>query len=166
MPLKTDISGMVYRYPDYFAVGREQVRTYASAVKSEDPASYHEDAAAELGYDNIVAPLTFVSIIAKIVQADFFRNVDTGYEMLQIVQVDQKFIYHRPVFAGDKLWATMEVTSVEQRFGADIVVTENRLTTDDDELVLTAYTTMMGHEGDKSIQLKWDLESGQVVRTG
>ena len=165
MALKTDIRGMVYRYPDYFVVGREQLRTFASAVKSEDDASYYEDAAAELGYDNIVAPLTYVSIVAKIVQADFMRNVDTGYETLQIVQVDQKFIYHKPVLAGDKLWATMEVASVDERFGADIVVTKNHLTNDDGELVLEAYTTVMGHEGDKSIQLKWDLESGQVVRT-
>ncbi len=165
MAIKTDIRGMVYRYPDYFVVGREQVRTYASAIKCEDRASYDEVAAAELGYDNIVAPLTYVSILAKIVQADFFRNVDTGYETLQIVQVDQKFIFHRPLLAGDKLWATMEVVSVEERFGADIVVTRNLCTTDEGELVLEAYTTLMGHEGDKSIQLKWDLESGQVVRT-
>ncbi len=165
MALKTDIRGMVYRYPDYFVVGREQLRTFASAVKCEDRASYHEDAAAELGHDNIVAPLTYVSILAKIVQADFMRNVDTGYETLQIVQVDQKFIYHKPVLAGDILWATMEVASVEERFGADIVVTKNHLVNGDGELVLEAYTTVMGHEGDSSIQLKWDLESGQVVRT-
>jgi acyl-CoA thioesterase FadM len=163
--LKTDIRGIVYHYPDYFAVGREQVRTYASAIKCDDRASYHEDAAAELGYDNIVAPLTFVSILAKIVQADFFRNVDTGYETLQIVQVDQKFVYHKPILAGDKVWATMEVVSVEERFGADIVVTRNTLTDDDGVLVMEAYTTLMGHPADSSIQLKWDLESGQVVRT-
>lgn len=156
---------MIWKYPDYFEVGREQLRSFAKAVKCEDPASYDEEAAAQLGYDSIVAPLTFVSILAKIVQADFFRNVDTGYETLQIVQVDQKFIYHKPICAGDKLWARMDVHSVDERFGADIVVTKNVLTNGDGELVMEAYTTVMGHEGDKSIQLKWDLESGQVVRT-
>lgn len=165
MAIKTDIRDMIWKYPDYFEVGREQLRSFAKAVKCEDPASYDEEAAAQLGYDSIVAPLTFVSILAKIVQADFFRNVDTGYETLQIVQVDQKFIYHKPICAGDKLWARMDVHSVDERFGADIVVTKNVLTNGDGELVMEAYTTVMGHEGDKSIQLKWDLESGQVVRT-
>ena len=165
MAIKTDIRGMVYRYPDYFRSGSRAGPHVCQRDQVRRPRQLHEDAAAELGYDNIVAPLTFVSILAKIVQADFFRNVDTGYETLQIVQVDQKFIFHRPVLAGDKLWATMEVASVEERFGADIVVTRNLCTTDDGELVLEAYTTLMGHEGDKSIQLKWDLESGQVVRT-
>ena len=156
---------MVWKYPDYFEVGREQLRSFAKAIKAEDPACYDEGAAAELGYHSAVAPLTFVSIFAKLVQADFMRKVDTGYETLQIVQVDQKFVYHKPVLAGDKLWASMEIYSVDERFGADIVVTRNLLHNDDGELMLEAYTTVMGHEGDKSIQLKWDLESGQVVRT-
>ena len=30
---------------------------------------------------------------------------------------------------------------------------------------MEAYTTVMGHEGDDSVNLKWDKESGQVVRT-
>ncbi len=166
MAIKTDIRGMVWKYPDYFEVGREQVRTFAKAIKAEDPACFDEEAAAELGYDSILVPLTFVSIFAKMVQADFMRKVDTGYETLQIVQVDQRFVYRRPIRAGDKLWASFEVTSVEERFGADIVVTRNLLHDENGELVLEAYTTVMGHEGDKSIQLKWDLESGQVVRTG
>jgi hypothetical protein len=32
-------------------------------------------------------------------------------------------------------------------------------------MVLEAFTTLMGHEGDNSIQVQWDAESGQVVRT-
>ena len=165
MALRNDIRGMVWKYPDYFVVGREQVRSFAKAIKCEDPACFDEEAAAELGYDSIVAPLTFVTVFAKLVQADFFRNVDTGYETMQIVQVDQKFVFHRPICAGDKLWARMDVHSVNERFGADIVVTRNTCTNDDGELVLEAYTTLMGHEGDNSIQLKWDYDSGQVVRT-
>jgi acyl dehydratase len=162
--IKSDIRGIIWRYPDYFVAGREQIRDFARAIKCEDPASYDEDAAAELGYDSIVAPLTFATIFAKLVQADFFRNVDTGYEAMQIVQVDQKFIYHKPVCAGDKLWARMDIHSVDERFGADIVVTRNICTNDDGELVLEAYTTLMGQQGAGSTMIKWDRESGQVVR--
>jgi acyl dehydratase len=165
MALKTDIRGMVWQYPDYFEVGREQVRGFARAIKCDDPACFDEAAAAELGYPTIVAPLTFVSILAKLVQDDFFRNVDVGMETMQIVQVDQKFIYHKPMFVGDKLFGRMEIDSVNERFGADIVVTRNTCTNQNGELLLEAYTTLMGHEGDSSIQLKWDKESGQVVRT-
>ena len=124
-----------------------------------------EDAAAELGYDAIVAPPTFVTILGKLVQADFMRNVDTGYDTMQIVQVDQRFVFHKPILAGDVLHARMDVHSVVERFGADIVVTRNTVTNDAGEVVIEAYTTVMGHEGDDSVNLKWDIESGQVVRT-
>jgi acyl dehydratase len=164
MALKTDIRGMVWQYPDTYVVGREKVREFAKAVQADDPASYDEKAAAELGYDNIVAPPTFVSILAKLVQADFFRNVDLG-EDIMMVQVDQKFFFHRPVLAGDVLHARMHIQSVDERFGADIVVTKNICTNEAGEVVLEAYTTMMGHQGDDAIQLKWDAETGQVVRT-
>jgi acyl dehydratase len=165
MALKIDIRGMSWQYPDYFEVGREQVREFARAIKCDDPACFDEAAAAELGYPTIIAPLTFVSILAKLVQDDFFRNVDVGMETMQIVQVDQQFIYHKPMFVGDKIFGRMEVESVNERFGADIVVTKNTCTNQDGEVILTAYTTLMGHEGDNSIQLRWDKESGQVVRT-
>lgn len=156
---------MSWRYPDYFVIGREQVRSFAAAVQYEHRACFDEDAAAELGYDNIVAPLTFASILAKLVQTDFFRNVDVGLETMQIVQVDQKFLYYKPMFAGDRIFASMEVDSVEERFGAAIVVTKNVCTNQHGQVVLEGYTTLMGHQGDNSIQLKWDKETGQVMRT-
>jgi acyl dehydratase len=163
--INTDIRGMVWDYPDGWVVGREKVREFARSVKADDPASLDEKAAAELGYDALVAPLTFVTILAKLVQADFMRKVDTGYDTMQIVQVDQKFVFHKPILVGDVLHARMEIDSVVERFGADIVVTRNTLTNNEGELVLESYTTVMGHEGDNSVNLKWDMETGQVVRT-
>jgi acyl dehydratase len=163
--INSDILGMSWEYPESYVVGREKVREFAKAVKADDPACLDEEAAAELGHDAIVAPPTFVTILGKLVQADFMRKVDTGYETLQMVQVDQRFVYHKPILAGDVLHARMEVESVVERFGADIVVTRNTLTNGHGELVMEAYTTVMGHEGDNSINLKWDTETGQVVRT-
>ena len=58
----------------------------------------------------------------------------------------------------------MHIDSVTERFGADIVVTRNVCTNQQGELVLEAYTTLMGHEGDNSVAVKWDPETGQVVR--
>ncbi|OBK70943.1 (3R)-hydroxyacyl-ACP dehydratase subunit HadC [Mycobacterium sp. 1274761.0] len=165
MAIKTDIRGMVHEYHDYFVVGREKVREFATAIKDFEPASHDEAAAAELGHQALVAPLTFVSTFALTMQKDFFRKVDTGFDTMQIVQVDQRFKYHKPLLAGDKVWGRMEVISVDERFGADIVVTRNLALDENGELYLEAFTTLMGHEGDNSISLKYDRETGQVVRT-
>ena len=164
MALKTDIRGMVWRYADRYEVGREKVREYAKAIGVEDPASYDEQAAAELGYDAIIAPLCFTSLFAKLIQADFFRHVDVGIETMRIVQVDQRFIYYKPVLAGDVLYGAMHIHSVDERFGADIVVTKSVCTNKRGELVIEGYTTLMGQQGENSTQLKWDKQSGQVVR--
>jgi len=163
--LKTNIQGMVWKYPDTFVVGREQVRQYAKAIKSLDPATHDEDAAAELGHDSLIAPPTFASIFAVMIQNHFFQHVDVGLETMQIVQVDQKFTFHRPIKVGDALTGTMHVESVAERFGADIVTTRNVCAELDGTVVMEAFTTLMGHEGDTSISAKWDPESGQVVRT-
>jgi acyl dehydratase len=164
MPINKDIVGMVWNYPDTFVVGREQVRQYATAIKADDPATHDEEAAAELGHDAVIAPLTFISVFALLIQRHFFQNVDVGLEAMQIVQVDQKFVFHRPIKAGDKLVGTMHVESVVERFGADIVVTRNVCHNADGEMVLEGLTTLMGHEGDNSISVKWDPKTGQVMR--
>jgi acyl dehydratase len=164
MALKTDIRGMVHEYPDYFLVGREKVREFAKAIKNDDPAFFDEEAARELGYDTLLAPLTFVSTIALLVQQHFFMHVDVGMETMQIVQVDQQFLYHRPIKVGDKLYPTMYVHSVDQRFGADIVVTRNVLRDENGETVLESFTTLMGQEGEESAKIKFDVTTGQVTR--
>jgi acyl dehydratase len=164
MALKADIRGMVWKYPDTFVVGREQIRQYASAVKADDPATHDEAAAAELGHDALIAPLTFMSIFAVMIQRHFFQHVDIGFETMQIVQVDQKFLFHQPIKDGDVLTGTMYVQSVDERFGADIVTTRNVCARPDGEVVMESFTTLMGHEGDNSISAGWDPETGQVVR--
>jgi acyl dehydratase len=155
LALKTDIRGMSHTYPDHFMVGREKVREYAKAVKAEDPASLDDDAAAALGHDGLVAPLTFSSIFALLVQQDFFKHVDVGLETMQIVQVDQRFFFRRPVRAGDKLWARVDIHSVDERFGADIVVTRNVCTDENGDIVMEASTTLMGQQGENSARIDW-----------
>jgi meromycolic acid (3R)-3-hydroxyacyl-[acyl-carrier protein] dehydratase HadC len=154
MALRTDIRGMSRAYPDFWVVGREKIREYADAVKATDPATFSDGAAAELGHHACVAPPTFITIFALLLQDDFFRHVDIGLQALQILQVEQKFLYHKPVRAGDRLWGRVNIESVEERFGADIVVVRNLYTDQTGELVVEAYTTMMGQAGSNSARIK------------
>ena len=144
MALKTDIRGMVWKYPDTFVVGREQVRQYATATKVVDPASYDEEAAAELGHDAVVAPLTFISVFALLIQRHFFQNVDVGLEAMQIVQVDQVLKFRKPIHAGDTLYCDVYVDSIRQGHGTDIIVTKNIVTNEKGDVVQESYTTLAG----------------------
>jgi acyl dehydratase len=72
---------------------------------------------------------------------------------MNIVQVEQRFVYHQPIYAGDELCARLEIHSVDERFGADIVVTRNVCTNANGELVLEAFTTLMGQQAERSVKI-------------
>ena len=144
MTLSADIVGMHYRYPDHYVVGREKVREYAVAVKNTDDAFFDEKAAAELGHDRILAPLTFISVFGYQAQSAFFANADIGIQDAKIVQVDQELKFLQPIKAGDRLYCDVYVDSIRQSFGTDIIVTKNIVTNEAGEVVQETYTTLAG----------------------
>ncbi|WP_407666199.1 (3R)-hydroxyacyl-ACP dehydratase subunit HadA [Mycobacterium pinniadriaticum] len=139
---------MHYRYPDCYSVDREKIREHATAVKNDDPAFFSEDAAAELGYDGVLAPLTFISILGYAAQTAFFAHADIGITDKQIVQIDQALKFLKPIKAGDQLYCDVYVHSVRQAHGTDIIVTKNVVSNQDDEVVQETYTTLAGRSED------------------
>ena len=144
MSLSDKIVGMHYRYPDYYEVGREKIREYAVAVKNDDDAYFEDDAAAELGYDGLLAPLTFISVFGYQAQSAFFQSAGVTVTDAQIVQVDQVLKWLKPITVGDRLYCDVYVDSVRQSFGTDTIVTKNIVTNAKGELVMETYTTLVG----------------------
>ena len=144
MPLSGSIVGMHYRYPDYYEVGREKIREYAIAVKNDDPAYFEDNAAIELGYHGLLAPLTFISVFGYQAQRAFFAEANIDIADRQIVQVDQEVIITSPIQDGDKLCCDVYVHSVRQAHGTDIIVTKNIITNQAGDVVQETYTTLAG----------------------
>lgn len=139
--------GHHYRVDDYYEVGREKVREYARAVQDYHPVHWDEDAANAYGHDGLVAPVTFISLVGILAQRKLFEQIVTGYDLSQIMQTDQILEFHRPIRVGDQLTCDVYLHSFRQAFGGDIIVTKNIVTAQDDELVLTTYTTLIGRSG-------------------
>ena len=114
MSLSTDIVGMHYRYPDHYVVEREKIREYAVAVQNDDTSFFEEDAAAELGYQGLLAPLTFICVFGYQAQSAFFKHANIDVEDAQIVQVDQVLKFEKPIVAGDKLYCDVYVDSMRE----------------------------------------------------
>ncbi|MGB9308967.1 MAG: (3R)-hydroxyacyl-ACP dehydratase subunit HadA [Mycobacterium sp.] len=148
MALSEKIVGMHYRYPDHYEVEREKIREYAAAVQNDDAAFFTEDAAAELGYDALTAPLTFISVFGYKAQSAFFENANIAVQDAQIVQVDQVLKFSKPIVAGDKLYCDVWVDSVRTAHGTEIIVTKNVITNDAGDIVQETYTTLAGRAGD------------------
>ena len=148
MSLAENIVGLHYRYPDHYVVEREKVREYAVAVKNDDAFYFEEKAAAELGYDGLAAPLTFISVFGYKAQSAFFEYANVAIQDEQIVQVDQVLKFLKPIQDGDTLYCDVYVDSVRQAHGTDIIVTKNIITNDAGDVVQETYTTLAGRSGD------------------
>jgi acyl dehydratase len=146
--LGANIAGMHYRYPDHYEVEREKIREYAVAVQNKDASFFEEDAAAELGYKGLLAPLTFICVFGYTAQTAFFKYANIAVDDAQIVQVDQVLKFQKPIVAGDKLYCDVYVDSVRESHGTQIIVTKNVVTNEAGDVVQETYTTLAGRAGE------------------
>jgi acyl dehydratase len=142
------IVGTHYRYPDHYVVEREKVREYATAVKNDDPAFFEEKAAAELGYSNVPAPLTFISVFGYRAVVACFEDANIALQDSQIVQVDQTLKFVRPIQVGDRLHCDVFIESVRRAHGTDIIITKQTITNEAGDVVQETYTTLAGRAGE------------------
>ncbi|WP_280232860.1 fused (3R)-hydroxyacyl-ACP dehydratase subunits HadA/HadB [Nocardia cyriacigeorgica] len=139
--------GRHYRMVDHYEVGREKIREFARAVQDHHPAHWREEAAAALGYDSLIAPLTFPAVVWIQMQRAMFDAVLTGYDISQVLQTEQTIRMYRPLVAGDRLRCDAYVESF-RRFGdKDFMVTRNVLSDEYKEIVQVARTTVVAVTG-------------------
>jgi acyl dehydratase len=144
MAIAEEIIGTHYRYHDRFVVGREKIREFAKAVHDQHPAHHDEAVAAELGYDHLVAPLTFVAVAGRRVQLEMFKRFDVGINLARVIHRDQKLMFHRPLVAGDELYFDSYLDSVLQSHGTVIAELRAEVTDAAGEPVITSVVTMIG----------------------
>ena len=143
-----EMVGHHYRVDDFYQVGREKIREYARAVQDYHPAHWSDDAAKGLGYDGLIAPVTFISLVGIIAQRKLFEEIVTGYDLSQILQTDQVLEFHKPIKVGDRLICDVYLDSFrEGKMGGDIIVTKNIVTDQNDDVVMTTYTTLVARSG-------------------
>ncbi|WP_054814577.1 fused (3R)-hydroxyacyl-ACP dehydratase subunits HadA/HadB [Nocardia arizonensis] len=134
--------GQRFRILAPYRVGREKVREHARAVQNFHPTHWDEDTAAAYGYPSLLAPPTFTSLLAGSVQRAM-ADILVGLNLTTTVQTDQMLDFHRPILVGDEITSNVSLHSFRQAFGGDMLVIENAITNQHDELVLTAYTSVI-----------------------
>ncbi|MGP4058382.1 fused (3R)-hydroxyacyl-ACP dehydratase subunits HadA/HadB [Mycobacterium sp. 4D054] len=140
-PLEARV-GHHYQMDGTYLVGREKVREYARAVQDYHPAHWGVAAAAELGYSDVVAPLTFTSAPGMQCNRRMFEEIVVGYDTY--LQTEEVFEQHRPIVAGDELVIDVELSSVRRTAGRDFITVTNTFTDTRGERVHTLHTTVVG----------------------
>ena len=147
MTLPQEAEGLIgshYRAPDYFLVGREKIREFAQAVKDDHPTHYNEVEAADAGYPGLVAPLTFLAIAGRRVQLEIFTKFSIPINIARVIHRDQKFLFHRPILAQDRLYFDTYLDSVIESHGTVLVEIRSEVTDADGKPIVTSVVTMLG----------------------
>lgn len=139
-----EVIGSHYRASDYFEVGREKIREFALAIKDDHPTHYSEADAADAGYEALLAPLTFLAVAGRRVQLELFTKFQIPINIARVVHRDQKFLFHRPIVAHDRLYFDTYLDSVIESHGAVIAEIRSEVTDAEGKPVVTSVVTMLG----------------------
>ena len=139
-----EVIGSHYRASDYFQVGREKIREFALAVKDDHPMHYSETDAANAGYPELIAPLTFLAIAGRRVQLEIFTKFKIPINIARVFHRDQKFRFHRPILAQDKLYFDTYLDSVIESHGTVLAEIRSEVTDAEGKPVVTSVVTMLG----------------------
>ncbi|MFW0786090.1 fused (3R)-hydroxyacyl-ACP dehydratase subunits HadA/HadB [Gordonia sp. CPCC 206044] len=173
----SSLVGFNYTVDDYYEIGREEVRKHAMAVQDAHPTHWDESEARRMGHDTLIAAPTYVSVLGIIAQRKLFEDVVTGYDLWQIMQTDQRLIYHQPMKVGDQLVCDVSLDSFRHVTSPeliDLMVTKNVIWNQHGEPVMTTYTSLAARPGMEvapelaesldHVMMKVD-KTGQVGRT-
>ncbi|MFK0254101.1 MaoC family dehydratase N-terminal domain-containing protein [Streptomyces sp. NPDC090445] len=143
MALDQSFVGRSYPPTDPYEVGREKIREFAVAVGDENPVYTDAEAAKAAGYQDVIAPPTFVFAITFAAAGQVVADPQLGLDYSRVVHGDQKFAYHRPVRAGDRLSVTSTIEAVKTMAGNDIIDIRGEVHDEAGEHVVTAWTKLV-----------------------
>ncbi|MEO9326932.1 fused (3R)-hydroxyacyl-ACP dehydratase subunits HadA/HadB [Gordonia aurantiaca] len=164
--------GFHYTVDDYYEIGREEVRKHAMAVQDAHPTHWSEEGAKAYGHDTLIAAPTYVSVLGIIAQRKLFADFVTGYDMWQIMQTDQRLVYHQPMKVGDRLVCDVSLESfrhVTSPETIDLMVTKNVIWNQYDEPVMTTWTSLAARPGlevDPALEASLDHVMMKVDKIG
>ncbi|MFC4374156.1 fused (3R)-hydroxyacyl-ACP dehydratase subunits HadA/HadB [Nocardia halotolerans] len=139
--------GQRFGFRDHYEVGREKIREFARAVQNLHPAHQQEVDARKLGYDAVIAPPTFASVIGMSATRALLDTVLTEYDLSQVLQTDQVFEIFRPILAGDRISTEIEIESIRQFGGNDFIAVGFKLVNQHDQVAVQGTTTIVARRG-------------------
>ena len=125
-----------------------------------------EEAAAEYGYDATVAPLTFLAVAGRRVQLDVFTKFDIPINLARVLHRDQKFVYHRPIKTGDRLYFDTYLDSVIESHGTVIAEIRSEVTDAEGKPIITSIVTMLGESSNPDANAEATIAAIASIRAG
>ncbi len=139
MALDQSFVGRTYPPTEPYEVSRAKIREFAEAVGDLNPAYLDPDAAKALGHPDVIAPPTFPIVLSMPAGDQAAKDPELGLDYARVVHGDQRFVYERPLRAGDRIVCVVTVEAIRSMAGNDMVTIAAQLNTVEGERVCTTY---------------------------
>jgi acyl dehydratase len=116
VPVPGEKVGKVYA-PVLYAVGREKIREYASAVGETNALHLDLEAARGAGYPDLLAPPMFVVVYSSPAFMGALLDPELEIDFAHLVHGGQAFRWGQPVVAGDEITTTLTFADTSARAG-------------------------------------------------
>jgi acyl dehydratase len=143
MAINRGYLGRSFPAADPYEVSRVKIRDFADAIGDPNPVFRDRAAAQAAGHPDVIAPPTFAIVVAAAAGAKAIADPGLGVNYAMIVHGEQRFVYTRPVRAGDRLVTTIVVETIRSAAGNDMITTRADVATEDGEPVVSAYSTLV-----------------------
>lgn len=112
MALNRDYIGRSATSQEPFEVTRGDIRRFAKAIGDTNPAYHDPEAAKALGHRDLVAPPTFLISASTGEAGGFLADPGLGLQYHLVVHGEERFEFHRPVYAGDLLDSVTTISDI------------------------------------------------------
>jgi len=93
-------------------------------------------------------------------------NVQTIFRSITNIHRDQKFLYHRPITAGDRLYFDTYLDSVIESHGTVIAEIRSEVTDADGNPIITSIVTMLGESSNPDANAEATIAAIASIRAG
>jgi hypothetical protein len=132
------IEGKRYPRTASYLVGREKLREFAKATYL--PGSFEETSDSKTP---LVAPPTFPVVIQEQSLKLVLSDPEAKLDFSRVVHGDQRFVFERPIVAGDELTSELVVASIKTLAGNHLVTFNTEIFDVSNKLVCTAISTLV-----------------------
>ncbi len=143
MPLNKALIGKEYPASPPYEVGREKIRDFASAIGDFNPIYHDESAAKAAGYEDIIAPPTFLTTLGFKFGPQIVGDPDLGLNYAVVVHGEQEFQLLRPIKPGDVLVGKPKISHIAAKGKNEFLSYEAAIETTSGEKVAVARSVIV-----------------------
>lgn len=134
MPINESHVGTVYPPTEPYVVSAAKIHEFAAALGDANPA---------YAGPSPIAPPTFAVVLSAAAWDGLFADPDLGLELRRTVHGDQRFVWDRPLRAGDEVTGTLSITKFRARGATEMITVAVELSTTAGDRVCTATSTLI-----------------------